>query len=65
MISNPKGSHKGIGALGFGTVVLLLNIYIIIHGDIFKLVILNVKHSKYIQVLQFSNISGLIFNIYI
>lgn len=43
------------GALLFGTVVLLLNIYIIKHVDIFKSVISNVKHSKYIQILQFFN----------
>lgn len=42
------------GALLFGTVVLLLNIYRIICIDIFKLVISNAKYSKYIQIVQFS-----------
>lgn len=44
--------RNGISLLG--TVVLLLNIYIITHVDIFKLATSNVKHSKYIQILQFS-----------
>lgn len=42
------------GALLFGTVVLLLNIYRITCIDIFKLVISNAKYSKYIQIVQFS-----------
>lgn len=49
----------------FGTVVLLWNIYIITNVDTFKLVILNAKYSKYIQILQFSNSLGLAFYIYI
>jgi hypothetical protein len=38
------------GALLFGTLVLLLNIYIIKHVAIFKLAIINVKYSKYIYI---------------
>lgn len=49
----------------FGTVVLLLTICIITSVDTFKLVILNVKYSKYVQILQFSNSFGLTFYIYI
>lgn len=50
----PPRPRESSGALLLGTAAPLLSVGTITHVGIFKVVLLNVKHSKYIQMLQFS-----------